>query len=365
MFMLMCLTKKRELEMNTVNIYGAGSIGNHLAYACRNKNWQVTMADPDPAALERTRNEIYPSRYGRWDDSIELTSPEKVDNAADLVIIGTPPDLHMKIAAGVLQSHPPKVMLIEKPLCTPDLGGYEEVVALTKQTGTIVLTGYNHVMAENTKKAEQILTSHDFGKPQTIMVRWLEHWGGIFGAHPWLSGPSDSYLGYSTRGGGACGEHSHGINLFQHFARFLGQREVKKVSCMMRDVEDGAAQYDQISSLNVQTESGMTGVVVQDVVTAPAVKTLRIQFEKGFLEWYASYDAGHDAVLWQCEGKETETCLIPRKRPDDFSGEIDEVARILDGNGVGEAIALETGYQTMRVIAAAYASHRSGTTVEL
>lgn len=351
--------------MNKVNIHGAGSIGNHLAYACRNKNWQVTMADPDPAALERTRNEIYPARYGQWDESIELMSLENMDNTADLVIIGTPPDLHMKIAAEVLQAHPPRVMLIEKPLCTPDLGGYEEVASLAKQTGTIVLTGYNHVMAENTRKAEQILASHDFGPPQTIMVRWLEHWGGIFGAHPWLSGPSDSYLGFSARGGGACGEHSHGINLFQHFARFSGQGNVNKVSCMMSDVEEGAARYDRISSLNLQTESGMTGLVVQDVLTAPAVKTLRIQFEKGYLEWYASYDAGHDAVLWQCEGRQAETCLIPRKRPDDFAGEIDEVERIFEGNGTGAFISLEAGYQTMRVIAAAYASHRSGETVEL
>ncbi|WP_446011742.1 Gfo/Idh/MocA family protein [Candidatus Electrothrix sp.] len=355
---------KNENSVEVV-IYGAGSIGNHMAHACRNKDWHVTMVDPDSVALERTRREIYPSRYGQWDESIDLVFPDDVDGTADLVIIGTPPDLHMEIASAVLRGQPPQVMLIEKPLCTPDLDGYEEVAALVKKTGTIVLTGYNHVVTKNTKKAEQILTSHDFGKPQTIMVRWLEHWGGIFGAHPWLSGPSDSYLGYSVRGGGACGEHSHGINLFQHFARFLGQGDIKKVSCMMSEVEDGAAQYDRVSSLNVQTDSGMTGLVVQDVVTEPAVKMLRIQFEKGYLEWYASYDADHDAVLWQCEGKQAEAYLIPRERPDDFVGEIDEVERILQGSRTGGAISLEAGYQTMRVIGAAYSSHRSGQTVEL
>lgn len=351
--------------MIKVHIYGAGSIGNHLAYACRRKNWAVTMADPDAAALERTRKEIYPSRYGQWDHGIELISPEELSGAADFVIIGTPPDLHMKIAATVLRAHPPRVMLIEKPLCTPDLEGYDGVAALAKQTGTVVLTGYNHVLARNTREAERVLNARDFGTPQTIMVRWLEHWGGIFAAHPWLGGPADSYLGYSARGGGACGEHSHGINLFQHFARFLGQGEIRNVACLMSDVADGTVQYDRISSLNVCTESGMTGVVVQDVLTAPAVKTLRIQFEKGYLEWYASYDAEHDAVFWQSEGQPPEKCLIPRTRPDDFTGEIDAVERIMQGKGKGAAISLEAGYQTMRVIAAAYASHRAGKTVDV
>ena len=33
--------------MTKVKIYGAGSIGNHLAYACRSKGWDVTLCDID------------------------------------------------------------------------------------------------------------------------------------------------------------------------------------------------------------------------------------------------------------------------------------------------------------------------------
>lgn len=354
-------------DLNTVNVvvYGAGSIGNHLTHACRGKGWNVTMADPDPAALERTRKEIYPSRYGRWDDSIGLTSPDQVTGAADLVIIGTPPDLHMKIAREVLEKFPPRVMLIEKPLCTPDLEGYAAVEDLAGKTGTVVLTGYNHTFTRNTKEAERLIREQEFGAPLTITVRWLEHWGGIFGAHPWLSGPSDSYLGYSARGGGACGEHSHGINLFQHFARLLGQGEIRTVSCLMSEVSGNDGEYDSIAALNVVTDSGMTGAITQDVITSPAVKTLRVQFEKGFLEWYAGFDSGHDAIVWQCGGAAAETLRVPRKRPDDFLGEIDEVEAVLEGRSDGQTLSLEAGHRTMKVIAAAYASHRAGKTVTL
>ncbi len=346
--------------MTTVHIYGAGSIGNHLAFACRSKDWNVTIADPDPAALERTRKKIYPSRYGQWDESITLTSPEEVEGVADLVIIGTPPDLHMKIAASVLQGKAPRVMLIEKPLCTPDLSGYEDVVRLAQKSGTHMLTGYNHVRTRNTLEAERLLASGFLGKPVSMTVRWLEHWGGIFGAHPWLSGPSDSYLGFSTRGGGACGEHSHGINLFQHFARYLGAGGITDVACMMDCVDEEGARYDRLCMLNVRTAGGLTGSITQDVVTSPAVKTLRIQGESGFLEWYASYDAKHDAVIWGGSGKPVERTLIPRSRPDDFIGEIDEVDAVLAGKSDGVSLSLARGFETMQVIAAAHKSNQSG-----
>ena len=58
--------------MIKVKIYGAGSIGNHLAHACRTKGRDVALCDKDTDALKRAKNDIYPSRYGLWDDKIKL-----------------------------------------------------------------------------------------------------------------------------------------------------------------------------------------------------------------------------------------------------------------------------------------------------
>jgi pyruvate/2-oxoglutarate dehydrogenase complex dihydrolipoamide dehydrogenase (E3) component len=44
-----------------VKIFGAGSIGNHLANASRRLDWQVDVVDIDLAALKRMREEIYPT----------------------------------------------------------------------------------------------------------------------------------------------------------------------------------------------------------------------------------------------------------------------------------------------------------------
>ena len=94
--------------MYRIKIIGAGSIGNHLANAARSRDWQVTLTDIDPAALDRARESIYPGRYGKWDEAIALKlSGDAMGDQADVVFIGTPPDSHIKIANAVLDAEPP------------------------------------------------------------------------------------------------------------------------------------------------------------------------------------------------------------------------------------------------------------------
>ena len=50
--------------MRNIKIIGAGSIGNHLAHACRQMNWNVNMFDSDNKALKRTKENInYETNY--------------------------------------------------------------------------------------------------------------------------------------------------------------------------------------------------------------------------------------------------------------------------------------------------------------
>jgi len=342
-----------------VKIYGAGSIGNHLAHGCRAKGWDVLICDLDQPALERTREDIYPSRYGKWDPQIRLSTPDNLpDEDFDLVIIGTPPDTHMGLARSILQAKPPRALLIEKPLCTPSLEGAQEIVELQAATGTFVSVGYNHTLTENSKRAGQILADNIIGQPLTISARFREHWGGIFGAHPWLSGPQDTYLGFCERGGGASGEHSHAMNIWQHFAHLAGQGRITEVSAALDIVDDGNVKYDRICLLNVKTESGFVGNIAQDVVTEPAQKSVRLQGSQGYLEWLVGVDADHDAVRYWDGRAEAREELIAKTRPDDFKGEIDHIAAVLNGDFSGDSpISLQRGLDTMLVVAAAHISH--------
>lgn len=89
-----------------VLIVGAGSIGNHMSYAARCLDINVTVFDIDSLALQRMREEIYPGRYGQWDDAIFLSDNLRscFDRSDyELAVIGTPPDTHYEALSSVLE----------------------------------------------------------------------------------------------------------------------------------------------------------------------------------------------------------------------------------------------------------------------
>lgn len=352
--------------MYKVNIFGAGSIGNHLAHAFRGKNWNVTISDIDPKALERTKNDIYKSRYGAWDDQIRLAdSRDLVSEPADIVFIGTPPHTHMQIALSVLKHFTPKVLLIEKPLCGPDLAQCQELFDAVQSQKVAALVGYNHTLAKSAVAVEDFIRKGTIGNIETISCRTREHWGGIFKAHPWLNGPQDTYLGFYEKGGGAIGEHSHGINLWQHFAHIVGQGKIAEVSATLEIIKKDGSHYDKLGIASFKTDKGLLGDLIQDVVTNPPEKLARVQGSQGFAEMRINYNADGDAVITGDKDNSNAVTVIPKKRPDDFKCEADHIEELLAGKVKESPISLARGLDTMMVIAAIFKSHELRRPVEI
>jgi predicted dehydrogenase len=343
-----------------VKIFGAGSIGSHLAQACRRAGWNVLIVDTDPLALKRTKEETYPNRYGAWDDSIQLSEVKDAKKGGfDVILIGTPPDTHLKIATQVLKEEPPKVLQIEKPLCAPIFKDVPEFIAEVKNNPeTVVIVGYDHIVAENTKKTEEEIKQRELGKLLSLDCEFRSHWKNIFKAHHWLSGPQDTYLGYWQRGGGASGEHSHGLNLWQHFAHFLGAGRIKEVEAVFDFVKENGTDYDRSCFLNLITENGLIGRVAQDVITLPKKKFLSLQFEKGSLEWRNDVTKTTDEIMVQEHGKDEELFEIKKTRPDEFYREIVHIQDILEGKIKESPISLQRGLDTMAVLTAAHKSFK-------
>jgi hypothetical protein len=131
-------------------------------------------------------------------------------------------------------------------------------------------------------------------------------------------------------------------------------------------VDDGVVKYDRICLINVKTEIGLVGNIVQDVVTEPSQKAVRIQGTKGFLEWFVNFKGDHDALHYRDGKGEAREELIKKTRPDDFKGEIDHLEQILNGGDrAGSPISLERGLDTMMVIAAAHRSCRNKRAVRI
>ena len=216
----------------------------------------------------------------------------------DLIHIGTPPQFHIALALQSL-SEKPKAILIEKPLCPPPL--LEQAQELYRMSGTSttkVFVGYDHVVGRAAQRARELIESGVIGEIKSIDVEFREHWGGIFKAHPWLKGPEDSYLGFWKLGGGASGEHSHALNLWQHFAHLVGAGRVIEVGAMHAYVTQAGTNYDSLCLMNLRTEKGLVGRVVQDVVTTPPRKLVRIQGTLGAVEWVNGHSSEGDTVTW-------------------------------------------------------------------
>jgi predicted dehydrogenase len=346
--------------VTSVKIFGAGSIGNHLSNAGRKKGWDVTICDIDASALERTRDNIYPTRYGSWDDAIKLTlSKDAPRGGYDWIFIGTPPDSHVKLALEALQEQP-RAILVEKPFATPDLAGCQELYDKCLKAGVRVFVGYDHVVAKSTARFVEL--GRQLPRVETFDVAFREHWQGIFDAHPWLDGLSDTYLGYWKRGGGALGEHSHALNLWQHIALELGAGPIVEVTATLDYAKDGAAEYDRIALLNLRTENGLLGRIVQDVVTRPTVKWARIQGPDTAIEWACMAGPYRDIVR-QVRKEVTEE-VFEKTRPDDFVQELNHLELALEKN-LPSPISIERGLDSMLVIAGAHLSAQSGRTMAI
>lgn len=355
----------RNSVMYRVKIHGAGSIGNHLSNASRALGWEVDLCDVDPAALTRTREQIYPGRYGRWDEAIHLhESRDAPRGGHDLIMIGTPPDSHVPLALAAIDERP-KAILVEKPFCTPDLADAQRVVESARANGVAIFTGYDHVVGKASEAFGTLVAGGELGPVLTLDVEFREFWGGIFAAHPWLAGPADSYLGFWKRGGGASGEHSHAANLWQHFAHCAGAGRVVEVSAVMDFVGDGKIDYDSMCLLSLRTESGLVGRVVQDVVTSPPRKWARIQCRDGFAEWYCGYKPGVDAVLRGDAKGVVHEQAFEKTRPADFIQELTHIEAALAGDPASSPISGVRGLDTMLVVAAAHKSVRERRSIRI
>jgi len=352
------------MPIEEVTILGAGSIGNHMAHAARKLNWGVTLCDIDPAALERSKHEIYPGRYQAWDPEIRLSVVADAPPAgADLIIVGTPPDSHIPLTRQAVALRP-KAVLIEKPICTPDLGGMAELAAEARAANVRLFVGYDHVVGAAAAKAAELLSGGAIGPALTIDVEFREEWSGVFAAHPWLDGPADSYLGFWKRGGGSTGEHSHALNLWQFFARTCSVGMVERLHAAMAIVEDGRVAYDTISTMTLITSEGLVGRVVQDVVTMPARKWARVQGRNGAVEWICGAQPGVDGVRLINTRGEVEEFKFAKTRADDFICELQHVDKALS-TGTESPIDAQWGFDTMLAIAAAHRSHLEGRMINI
>jgi predicted dehydrogenase len=161
------------------------------------------------------------------------------------------------------------------------------------------------------------------------------------------------------------GEHSHALNIWQHFAHVAGHGRVTEVSATLDWVRSDDVAYDRAAFVTLRTESGLTGDVIQDVVTLPTEKSARLQGDAGFVEWHVNAKPGVDMVLTGGPDRATDETAIAKTRPDEFIAVIDHLDAVLDGDIAESPIALARGLETLVVIAAIFKSDAEGRRINI
>ena len=289
--------------MKKILIFGAGSIGNHMSKACISIGWQVYITDISNKALERMRNQIYPSRYGRWDNNIIQLSFDnvfKLKNKFDIIIIGTPPSTHYKIYSLCKKNLNYNKVLIEKPI-----SNYldKKIFNLNKDiNNSLIFCGYNHTVNpsleyffKNLKKLKNNI--------ENVFIDWKEGWSGILGAHPWLKDEFDSYLGDYKKGGGALQEHSHGLHLLVCILKILRVNKHQNLYKKIYYKKKGKIKYDYFSSLTFEAKKIFFNYET-DLITFPAEKKIYVGLKNGYIKWTCNIIKNQDLVIIKYKNKE-------------------------------------------------------------
>lgn len=340
-----------------VKIYGAGSIGNHYANQYINRGWSVTIFDIDKKALLRTKNLIYPSRYGKWNNKINLLT--KDDNKFyDLIIIGTPPSSHFSIAKKQVKKKLCKILHIEKPLAVPNKKIVRNFEKLSAKSNIKFICGYNHIFTKCIAEGKKILKKNIIGKINSISSFNMVHWGAIFKAHPWLKGPQDSYLGYYLRGGGSLCEHSHGLNMLVHFINYLKLGKINRINSNIYFVKKNKVNYDYVNFINFKTDKNVVSNLVQDVITSPSIKKMHFQGEKGSLEIILDFKSNLDAIVIKKNDKE-KIIKFNKNRAEDFVGQVNFITQELRNKRNNCKEIFQESILTMKLICAAFQNNKS------
>ncbi len=315
--------------MKNILIFGAGSIGNHMAYACRKLGLSVHITDIDPDALIRMKKKIYPKRYEKWDNKINILNINeinKINIPFELIIVGTPPETHFNLCKFIKDNLKYKKILIEKPIINYSNKNINALKKICKND--LVFCGYNHSISPAflyfVRKISLVR------KIKSVQVNWCEGWKGILNAHYWLKNEFDSYLGDYKKGGGSLQEHSHGFHLLFVIILNVLKLNIKKLKFNSFSIfkKFKNKKYDILSSFTCYYKK-MHIEYNTDLMTTPPKKNIKIFSNNKIYEYQCGYKNKLDIIrIKNLNNKLIFSKKFKKTRSSEFENEIKHLLKI-------------------------------------
>ena len=129
-------------------------------------------------------------------------------------------------------------------------------------------------------------------------------------------------------------------------------------------VKDKNLNYDQKAYFLLETENKFKGSVVQDVVTYPPSKKIKIQGTNLYAEWICNYNDNNDVIFVIDKQNNKNEIIIEKNRPDDF---IEELKHIFNSENdqTPSPLNLIYGIETIKTLIAAKESAATGLEINI
>lgn len=243
-------------------VIGCGSIGErHIKNLNNLYDSEILICDKDSKRLQLIKEKYNLSTYGNIGEALS--------QKPDLVLVCTPPNLHIQMAMKAIDHN--AHVFIEKPISNT-IDGVENLLSMAKKKDLKVFVGYNHRFYEGIRLLKKIFDEGAIGKPLSIKAefgQYLPDW------HP-EKDYRKSYTAQNKLGGGIILDASHEIDYVRWI---LG--EIKEVSCSADKISDLKVDVEDTADISVKFENNVTGEIHMDFIQKGYTRNCKITGEKG------------------------------------------------------------------------------------
>jgi predicted dehydrogenase len=253
--------------MNRVLVIGTGSIGQrHLRNLRALGIDELAACDPDLSRIKTIRQDLDVITFETLSTALEKFRP-------NMVLICTPPSLHVEQARQVIQAG--LDLFIEKPL-SHTWDNVEALLNESQSSRSIVQVGYNLRFHPALQQIKQVVTDKTMGRilwARAEFGQYLPDW------RPWQD-YRQSYTANQKLGGGILLDASHEID---YLMWLLGRPT--QVMCMAGKVSNLDVDVEDSATVLFRYADGVHVDIHVDFIQRDYARSLKLVGEEGILVW--------------------------------------------------------------------------------
>lgn len=317
-----------------IGIVGCGAISRCHTNPYRKAGAQIALVyDIHRAAAEKLAGEV----GAQVADSLEAMAKPGV---LDAVSICTPPAFHLENCLPFVRARIP--VLCEKPLEVNLSSASRLAAEVRKRRGTF-MTAFCHRFHPPIIEAKKLIDSGALGRPLFFRNMFASRYTlkGNHRANPKISG-----------GGCVADNATHAVDIFRFLMGNVAAVQAQIANLVQRE------QVEDFGLLFLHGTKGRVGEIVCSYSFPHAADYVEVLCEKGTVT-VSYWMAGRSPLAYRLEGEREERTVDTSQMPDRFTAEI---AHFLECVSTGKkpAVTAMDGLASAKVIAAAYASAKTG-----